>query len=60
MKPEYQERGVIALIMNSLNKSAIEEGVKFSETQVELETNYKVQACGRTTRRSSTSAGAPS
>jgi hypothetical protein len=44
IKKEYQERGVVALIMNSLNKSAIEEGVKFSETNVELETNYKVQS----------------
>jgi hypothetical protein len=30
--------------MNSLNKSAIEEGVKFSETNVELENNYKVHS----------------
>lgn len=44
VKPEYQERGVVAVIMNALNKSAIEEGVQFSETQVELETNYKVQS----------------
>jgi GNAT superfamily N-acetyltransferase len=43
IKPEYQARGVIALIMNALNKSAIEAGVKFSETNVELETNFKVQ-----------------
>jgi len=42
--PEYQERGVVALIMNSLNRSAIEEGVEFSETNVELETNVKVQS----------------
>ncbi len=42
IEPGYQERGVIAIIMNSLNKSAIEAGVKFSETNVELETNYKV------------------
>jgi hypothetical protein len=44
IKKEYQERGVIALIMNSLNKSAIEAGVKFSETNVELENNYKVHS----------------
>jgi hypothetical protein len=44
IKREYQERGVIALIMNSLNKSAIEAGVEFSETNVELETNVKVQS----------------
>jgi hypothetical protein len=44
IKPEYQERGVIAIIMNSLNKSAIESGVKYSETNVELETNVKVHS----------------
>ncbi len=44
ISPEYQERGVIALIMNSLNKSAIEAGVKYSETNVELETNVKVHS----------------
>jgi hypothetical protein len=44
VKREYQERGVVALIMNALNKSAIEEGVKFSETNLELETNVKVQS----------------
>jgi len=44
VKKEYQERGVVALIMNSLNKSAIEEGVKFSETNVELENNYRVHS----------------
>jgi hypothetical protein len=44
IKREYQERGVIAIIMNALNKSAIEAGVQFSETQVELEDNYKVHS----------------
>jgi GNAT superfamily N-acetyltransferase len=44
IKPEYQERGVIAIIMNALNKSAIDEGVKYSETNVELETNVKVHS----------------
>jgi GNAT superfamily N-acetyltransferase len=44
IKKEYQERGVIALIMNALNKSAIEAGVKYSETNVELENNYKVHS----------------
>ena len=42
IKPEYQERGVIAIIMNALNRSAIDEAVKYSETNVELETNVKV------------------
>jgi ribosomal protein S18 acetylase RimI-like enzyme len=44
VKPEYQERGVVAIIMNALNKSAIDAGVKYSETNVELETNVKVQS----------------
>ena len=44
IKPEYQERGVIALIMNSLHQSAIDAGVKYSETNVELETNIKVHS----------------
>ena len=44
IKAEYQERGVIALIMNALNKSALAAGVKFSETNPELETNFKVHS----------------
>jgi hypothetical protein len=44
ISPEYQERGALAIIMNALNKSAIEAGVKYSETNVELETNYKVHS----------------
>jgi hypothetical protein len=40
---EYQERGVIALIMNALNESVIAAGVKYAETNVELETNIRVQ-----------------
>jgi GNAT superfamily N-acetyltransferase len=42
IRSEYQERGVLAIIMNALNKSAIEAGVKWSETNPELETNVKV------------------
>jgi GNAT superfamily N-acetyltransferase len=44
IRPEYQERGVLAIIMNALHKSAIEAGVKYSETNVELETNAKVHS----------------
>jgi GNAT superfamily N-acetyltransferase len=44
IRPEYQERGVLAIIMNALNKSAIKAGVKYSETNVELETNVKVHS----------------
>jgi hypothetical protein len=42
IKKEYQERGVLALIMNALNRSAIDSGVKFSESNPELETNFQV------------------
>ena len=44
IRKDYRERGVIAIIMNALHKSAIKAGVKFSETNVELETNYKVHS----------------
>lgn len=43
VKPEYQARGVVALIMTALNQSAIEEGVQYAETNPELETNVEVQ-----------------
>lgn len=40
--PEYQARGVIALIMGALNEDAVKAGVKNCETNVELETNVEV------------------
>ena len=42
-RKEYVARGVVALLMTSLNQSAIENGIKFSETNPELETNIAVQ-----------------
>lgn len=43
VRKEYASRGVVALLMTALNKSAIENGVKCSETNCELETNVAVQ-----------------
>ena len=40
--PRYQDRGVISLIMYEITKGAIAAGVRYSETNVELETNVKV------------------
>lgn len=42
VKKEYLARGVVAILMTALNKSAIENGIKVSETNPELETNYQV------------------
>jgi GNAT superfamily N-acetyltransferase len=42
VRKEYVARGIVALIMTALNKSAIENGVKYSETNPELETNVAV------------------
>jgi len=43
VRPEYQSRGVIAILMTDLNKSAMEEGVLYAETNPELESNFAVQ-----------------
>lgn len=42
VRKEFVARGVVAIIMTSLNQSAIENGIKFSETNPELETNIAV------------------
>jgi GNAT superfamily N-acetyltransferase len=43
VKPEYQSRGVIAILMTDLNRSAMQAGVKYAESNPELETNLAVQ-----------------
>jgi len=43
VRKEYQARGAVALLMTALNYSAIENGIKESETNPELETNLAVQ-----------------
>ncbi len=42
VRPEYQARGVIALLMTAFNLSAIKSGVRFAESNPELETNVQV------------------
>ncbi len=41
--PDYQKAGLAALLMNEITASAIENGVKYAESNPELETNKKVQ-----------------
>jgi len=43
VRPEYQSRGVIALLMGAINAATVEAGVKYAETNPELETNIEVQ-----------------
>jgi len=42
VRKEFVARGVVAIIMTSLNQSAIDNGIRFSETNPELETNVAV------------------
>lgn len=44
VRNEYKARGIVALMMNAINKTAIENGVEYAETNPELETNIAVQA----------------
>jgi hypothetical protein len=44
VKREYQGKGVDLLLMLSITQSAIEKGFTYTESNVELETNNKVQA----------------
>jgi len=44
VKPEYQARGVLAIVMNAMQRSALEAGVEYAETNLELEDNIKVQS----------------
>ena len=48
VKPEYQGKGVPAIIMNHLLKVCIENNVKICETGPELETNSEVQSMWKT------------
>jgi hypothetical protein len=43
VRKEYLARGTIAILMTALNQSAIENGIKYSETNPELETNIAIQ-----------------
>lgn len=44
VKPEYQSKGVPAIIMDHIVKMLIENGVKYCETGPELELNAEVQS----------------
>ena len=43
VKPEYQKKGVSAVIMEKLNKVYIDGGFKYAETNATLETNHNIQ-----------------
>lgn len=42
--PEMQNKGLTAVLLNSMTATAIKNGVKYAETGPELETNHQVQA----------------
>jgi GNAT superfamily N-acetyltransferase len=42
VRPEFQSRGVIAVLMTALNRSVYQSGVREAETNPELETNVQV------------------
>ncbi|MDX1741625.1 MAG: GNAT family N-acetyltransferase, partial [Rhodothermales bacterium] len=42
--PEYQGKGIPAVLMAEITKSCLENGIVSAETNVELETNTQVQA----------------
>lgn len=43
VRPDYVSRGVVAIIMTEINRSAIDAGIKYAETNPELELNIAVQ-----------------
>jgi hypothetical protein len=43
VRPDFQDKGVNAILINEMNKIYIKNKIKFAETNRELETNYKVQ-----------------
>lgn len=44
VKPEYQDKGVNAVLMAEMTKSGISKGIKIAETSVTLENNAKILA----------------
>ena len=58
--PDYQSRGVNAVILSKAMKGCLKMGIKQAETGPMLEMNDKVQSRGRTSKRSSTSAAGAS
>jgi GNAT superfamily N-acetyltransferase len=44
VRPDYQARGITAILMTEMTRNALKNGVISAETNVELETNTQVQA----------------
>ena len=44
VRPDYQARGITAILMNEITKNCLKNGIISAETNVELETNTQVQA----------------
>ncbi len=44
VKPEYQARGLTAILMSEITRNGLKNGVRGAETNPELETNTQVQA----------------
>jgi len=44
IKPELQGRGINAVLLDAVNRDAIEMGIKLAETGPQLETNHKIQS----------------
>jgi len=51
VRAEYQSRGVVAILMSAVNQSAIDAGIKFAESNPELEINHAVQTLWKDTDR---------
>lgn len=44
VRPDYQARGITAILMTEMTRNALKHGIISAETNVELETNTQVQA----------------
>ena len=42
--PEYQNKGLTAILISAMTKECMNRGIQFAETGPELETNFQVQA----------------
>ncbi len=56
VSPEHQGKGINAIVMNALLKSAQKHHIKVAETGPELETNYRIQAQWKHFKTASTDA----
>ena len=53
-----QNKGLTAILLNSMTESARKNNVKYAETGPELETNNRYRHCGSIMKPSSTNADA--